>query len=188
MSPTALAISPPTLASISSNTMSGVASWSARELLTASITREISPLEAIWRRGLSGSPGFGPNWKSMDSRPCEVGLELGMIERSKAACLKPSSLRWVAMTLASFGADFWRVEVSFFPAVRTFVWRLSTSSWRSSRTPSRFSISSSLFLASFPCVMTASSVEPYFLLRVSKVLMRSESLCSSSGSVSRSSV
>lgn len=80
------------------------------------------------------------------------------------------------------------MEVSFSPAVRTFPWRLSISSWRSSRTPSRFSISSSRCLASFPWMMTASSVEPYLRLRVSKVLMRSESLCSSSGSVSRSSV
>lgn len=106
LSPTALAISPPTLASISSNTMSGVASWSASELLTASMTREISPLEAIWRRGLSGSPGLGPNWKSTVSRPFVVGFVVGMRLRSKAACLKPSSLRCVAMSLASFGALF----------------------------------------------------------------------------------
>ena len=74
LSPTALAISPPTLASISSNTMSGVASWSASELLTASMTREISPLEAICLSGFRGSPGLGPNWKSMLSSPCEVGF------------------------------------------------------------------------------------------------------------------
>ncbi len=73
-SPTALAISPPTFASISSNTMSGVASWLARELLTASMTREISPLDAICLSGFSGSPGLGPNWNSIVSAPVEVGL------------------------------------------------------------------------------------------------------------------
>ncbi len=37
---------------------------------TANMTRLISPDEAIWRSGSSGSPGLGPNWNSIDSSTC----------------------------------------------------------------------------------------------------------------------
>ena len=61
--------------------------------------------------------------------------------------------------------------MSFLPDMRTFLWRLFTSIWSSSRMPSRFSISCSLAVASFPWLITASSVDPYLRLRVSKVLI-----------------
>jgi len=58
----------PTLASISSKTSTGIASCIASEDLIASIKREISPLDATVRNGLSGSPGLAR--KAARSTPC----------------------------------------------------------------------------------------------------------------------
>src|SRR5580704_17316073 len=60
-SPTMLAVSPPTLASTSSKTSTGISSSAARTVLSASITRAISPDEAMARNDLAGSPGLGAN-------------------------------------------------------------------------------------------------------------------------------
>ncbi len=90
------------------------------------------------------------------------------------------------MSLANFGADFWRFAVSFFASARTFMKRLSTSVWRFSSMPSRFTISRSLCLASFPWLMTSVSEAPYLRLRFSNVLILFDSLFSSSGSTSSS--
>src|SRR5208282_3526528 len=57
--PTCPAVSPPTLASTSSKIRIGISSTSASVVFTASITRAISPLEAIARRGRAASPRFG---------------------------------------------------------------------------------------------------------------------------------
>ncbi len=74
LAPTAFAISPPTFASISSKTSSGIASCAASDDLIASISREISPLEAIVRNGFNGSPGFGEKSSSIASKPVGAGL------------------------------------------------------------------------------------------------------------------
>lgn len=41
------------------------------------MTREISPLEAIWRRGWGDSPGLGEKTNSASSNPEGVGVEEG---------------------------------------------------------------------------------------------------------------
>ena len=71
ISPTALAVSPPTLASTSSKISTGISSSAASTVLSASITRAISPDEAMARSGRAGSPGLGANWNSMVSKPEE---------------------------------------------------------------------------------------------------------------------
>jgi hypothetical protein len=41
----------------------------ASTVFSASITRAISPDDAMARSGLAGSPGFGANWNSISSKP-----------------------------------------------------------------------------------------------------------------------
>ena len=66
-----------------------MASCSARADLIASITREISPLEATVRNGLSGSPGFGEKSSSSESVPLRRGSSLGESRASNSDCRKP---------------------------------------------------------------------------------------------------
>ena len=104
-----VAISPPTLASISSKTSSGIASWIASADLIASITREISPLEATARNGLSGSPGLGEKSSSKRIRSAQICGALGGSSASNSDCRKPEIGAGCCRTfLASFGAAFAR--------------------------------------------------------------------------------
>ena len=121
-SPTALAVSPPTLASTSSNTSTGISSSAASTVLSANITRAISPEEAMARSGRAGSPGLGANWNSMVSKPvwsedvnvaCAIATAFAVVSAtSKRLCLKPRSasclldgLAELRNHLAAFGGE-----------------------------------------------------------------------------------
>ena len=67
--PTATATSPPIPVSISSKIRVSTPSVRAKMVLSASITRESSPPEAIFARGSGGFPGFALIINSISSFP-----------------------------------------------------------------------------------------------------------------------
>lgn len=79
------AISPPTLASTSSNTRRGVRSDLAKMALRESITRAVSPDEAILLRGMSSWPALGAKRNSQEQLPCSLSPSSGRIAISSLA-------------------------------------------------------------------------------------------------------
>ncbi len=101
---------PPTPVSISSKTSVGTRSAPARTVLTASVTRDSSPPEAIFRSGRGASPGLGEKTNSTRSRPDSGGV--AAVGSSPGSCAatstesfapsRPSALRrpWIALANA----------------------------------------------------------------------------------------
>ena len=81
-----------------------MASCAASDDLIASISREISPLEAIERSGFKGSPGFGEKSSSTESNPVARASSRGVSFASNSDCRKPRSRRLERMFSDSFGA------------------------------------------------------------------------------------
>lgn len=89
------------LASTSSKTRRGVASFVARMVLSASITRAISPEEAIKFRGRQSCPGLAEKRNWTVELPVSVKVFVGSIWMVNAGCLKPSLWRCWVMVLES---------------------------------------------------------------------------------------
>ena len=183
--PTAVAISPPTLASISSKSRTGTASWSASTALTASITREISPLEAMSRSGLAGSPGFGMNRKSTVSAPCGLsGPDASTTSNSDRA--NPRSARLDEISRASLGAALRRLALRRAAAARA-IWAAAAAAFsRRASSWSRFSMPARRAAACSCQAITSARVAPYLRLRDSTRLTRSSKAWAPAGSRSSS--
>ena len=123
-------VSPPTLASTSSNTSTGISSSAASTVLSASITRAISPDEAMARSALAGSPGLGANWNSISSRPVAEGCAKGFNSTSNRLCLKPKSASCWPAALAREGMTFLRAAESFLPALKISAASFSSAALR----------------------------------------------------------
>ena len=102
--PTSAPTSPPTFASTSSNTRIGVESASASAVLSASITRASSPLDAIFASGKSGCPGFAENENSHELPQSGDGSGRRASPMSRRAFLKPSPRRVFDAASASLRA------------------------------------------------------------------------------------
>ena len=87
-SPTARAVWPPTPASTSSNT-SVRDSPAPATVISASITRESSPPEAVSRSGAAGTPGLGASMNSTRSAP--VGRRAPRAARARPRTRRPPS-------------------------------------------------------------------------------------------------
>jgi len=149
----------------------GTRSSAARTVLMANITRASSPEEAIARKALAGSPGFGAKWNSTVSKPLGA-TRAGCVAaagspfcplrpRSKRLCLKPSR-----SVVADGFPENRRNPPSFL--AQSFTRRAGERSSGSpilmsrSSSASRSSSDFSLRRASSPKATTSLRVDPYF--------------------------
>ena len=150
--------------------------------LIASIRREISPLDAMARSGLSGSPGFGEKSSSTESNPFERGSSSAVNFASNSDWRNPRSRKLRRMVSDSFGAAFTRSLRNASPArficARTFSISFARRSSSASR-PSIFRIRSA---ARSPNAITSAIEPPYLRFKVSKRETRCSSAASCSGS------
>ena len=123
--PTARAVCPPMPASTSSNTsVASAPSWATP--MSASMTRESSPPEAISRSGPAGTPALGAMRNSTESAPAGPGSR-SCRAISKLAPSMASSARRSRTARASRGAAFARVARSA-PAAVAWSARAASSS------------------------------------------------------------
>ena len=185
LAPTLAPISPPTLASISSKISTGTLSCAAREVFKASMTREISPLDAIARSGRSGSPGFGAKRKSTCSMPRGDASSRSSKMMENPAFANPRSARWVFTSSESLGEALRRAWLSFFAAESRAFRASDISPSKPAPRSSRFFSCASFAEASAPNSITASTVEPYFRFRLWMVSSRASVVSRLLGSASR---
>ena len=118
-SPTITAVLPLMPVSTSSNISVGVPSAPAQTVLIASITRESSPPEATFERGLSGSPLFADSMNSTSSLPFAWSFpSSGRNTMPNAAFAIPSSCNCSVILRHRSSAASLRFSVSFAAVLR----------------------------------------------------------------------
>ncbi len=183
--PTASAARPPMPISISSNTsvrgsavllrFAAAAAPSSTLTFSASITRLISPPDAISVSAFSGSPGFVAILHSARSHPYPVHASTSsrdVTTTSNRACIA-SSLICLSATFASFFAAAVRSVVSFRASTIYFAAASIRSFSNSTSRASRFSRSDNFPAASAPNAITSASVAPYLRFSLSSAASRS---------------
>ena len=140
----------------------GTSSWPARTTLSASISRESSPPDAVLARGRASSPWLSRTVNVTCSPPCACGSASGSIATSSFPPGRPSWGRSLPTARPSRPAASVRLAVSFAAASRSAASAATRLVASARRSVSAVSSRSSSRAASSPVARTEARLPPCF--------------------------